>query len=129
MTTLLDGNVLIALSSPHHEMHLRARTWFEETASLFATCPMTQGTLLRFLLREGVTTSDAAAALDLLTSHPRHEFWPDDRPFDTTTLRGVIGHRQVTDAYLAGLTRARGGRLLTADGGLAALHHDVAHLL
>jgi hypothetical protein len=41
-----------------------------------------------------------------------HEFWPDDA-FDTVALNGVIGHRQVTDAYLAHLARVRGGRLAT----------------
>lgn len=44
-------------------------------------------------------------------------------------MAGVIGHRQVADAYLAGLARARGGRLATFDAGLAALHPDVAELV
>jgi predicted nucleic acid-binding protein len=42
---------------------------------------------------------------------------------------GVIGHRQVTDAYLAALARQRGGRLATFDAGLAQLHPDVAQLV
>jgi hypothetical protein len=41
----------------------------------------------------------------------------------------VIGHRQVTDAYLAQLVRGRGGRLATFDHGLAKLHDDIAELL
>lgn len=41
----------------------------------------------------------------------------------------VIGHRQVTDAYLAQLARAQGGKLATFDQGLAKLHHDVAELV
>jgi hypothetical protein len=40
-----------------------------------------------------------------------------------------MGHRQVTDAYLAALARRRQGRLATLDKGLAALHPDVAELL
>jgi len=43
--------------------------------------------------------------------------------------RGVLGHRQVTDAYLAGLARKQKGRLATLDEGLAALHEDVAELI
>jgi uncharacterized protein len=44
-------------------------------------------------------------------------------------LDGVIGHRQVTDAYLAELARRREARLATFDKGLAALHADVAELV
>ncbi|GLY63497.1 hypothetical protein [Amycolatopsis taiwanensis] len=45
------------------------------------------------------------------------------------SLNGVLGHRQVTDAYLAQLARAHGGRLATFDPGLATLHTDIADLL
>jgi uncharacterized protein len=38
----------------------------------------------------------------------------------------VLGHRQVTDAYLAALARHHHGKLATFDKGLAALHSDVA---
>jgi hypothetical protein len=36
-----------------------------------------------------------------------------------------MGHRQVTDAYLAALARHHGGRPVTFDKGLVALHPDV----
>lgn len=42
---------------------------------------------------------------------------------------GVIGHRQVTDAYLVALARHHGGRLATLDRGLAALHGEDVFLL
>ena len=64
-----------------------------------------------------------------ITAQPRHEFWPDQVPFPDVELTGVIGHRQVTDAYLAQLARSRVGRLATFDQGLAQLHTDVAHLV
>jgi len=41
----------------------------------------------------------------------------------------VQGHKQVTDAYLAALARAHGGRLATLDATLAAMHPDVADLM
>ena len=44
-------------------------------------------------------------------------------------MNGVLGHRQVTDSYLAQLARARGGQLATFDQGLAKLHTDIADLL
>jgi predicted nucleic acid-binding protein len=40
-----------------------------------------------------------------------------------------VGHRQVTDAYLAALARAHRGRLTTFDEGLVAAHPDVAVLV
>lgn len=45
------------------------------------------------------------------------------------TMTGVVGHRQVTDAYLAGLARHRSAQLATFDQGLVALHPDVTVLL
>ncbi|TFV62741.1 PIN domain-containing protein [Geodermatophilus sp. DF01-2] len=129
MTVLLDANVLIALVVVDHVHHGTVESWLAEDSTPFATCPVTQGALLRHLLRGG---ADAAEALSLLrgwTSSERHEFWPDDLGHGDVDLRGVVGHRQVTDAYLAGLARVRGGRLATLDRGLALLHPDVALLL
>ncbi len=40
-----------------------------------------------------------------------------------------VGHRQITDAYLAQLARARGGQVVTFDRGMAKLHSDVAELI
>ncbi len=60
---------------------------------------------------------------------PRREFWPDGLGYGEASMYGVLGHRQVTDAYLAALTRAYSGRLATFDRGLAALHPDVTVLV
>ncbi len=82
---------------------------------------------MRLLLR--LETFDVAAALDVLkgiVGHTRHHFWGDTLSYDTIAWQGVIGHRQVTDAYLAALARHHQGRLVTFDGGLAALHPDVS---
>jgi hypothetical protein len=49
--------------------------------------------------------------------------------FTDVKLHGVIGHRQVTDGYLAQLARTNRGRLATFDGGLVALHPDIAELV
>lgn len=129
MTALLDANVLIALTVADHVHHEVAEEWFASTAAAFATCPLTQGALVRTWLRAGSTSADALAVLRSVTTCERHEFWSDDLSYTDVDLRGVVGHRQVTDAYLAGLTRARGGRLVTLDRALTALHPDVAQLL
>ncbi len=126
---LADGNVLIALVVEDHVHHHLARAWFDGHDEELATCPITQGTLLRFLIREGIGALEAFGALAQLQSLPQHVFWADEIGFDATTLGGVIGHRQVTDAYLAALARHFGGRLATLDRGLAALHPQTSLLI
>jgi toxin-antitoxin system PIN domain toxin len=125
---LLDGNVMIALAVADHVHHRAAMRWFSTTAR-FATCPITQGTVLRFLLRHGLTAAIGLEFLAALVHHEGHEFWPDDVAYSSAMLRGVVGHRQVTDAYLAALARHRRGRLATLDAGLVAAHADVALLV
>ena len=129
MTVLLDANVLIALLNHNHEHHEPAARWFAVTDQRVGTCPITQGALIRSAIRVGATAQQAVDLLVEVTSLDRHDFWSDGPSYETISLRGVVGHRQVTDAYLAGLARHHRGRLLTLDGGLAALHPDVAELL
>lgn len=129
MTVLLDANALIALTVSDHVHHDLAENWFTQRSEPFATCPVTQGALVRFLLRAGGTAHQALDVVRALRAADGHEFWPDGLGYDDIDMRGVVGHRQVTDAYLAGLTRSRGGRLATFDRALAVLHDDVAVFL
>ncbi|MGH3656485.1 MAG: TA system VapC family ribonuclease toxin [Micromonosporaceae bacterium] len=129
MIQLLDSNLLIALLVVDHVHYRSARTWLIESSDPIATCPITQGSLVRELLRTGVPATDATAVLAGLTGHQRHEFLPDDIGYHAVPMRGVLGHRQVTDAYLAQLARHHHARLATFDKGLAALHDDVAVLV
>ena len=128
---LLDGNILVALAYPPHVQHQAAREWFGRHTAPFATCPITQGTLVRVLLkfRAVPRTEDALAVLRGFVDHPRHRFWQDTLDYLHVDMKGVMGHKQVTDAYLAALARSKGARLATFDMGLAALHADVAELL
>lgn len=129
MTVLLDANALIAVTVVDHVHHDHMEEWFTRRAEPFATCPLTQGALFRFLLRSGATAREAVEVVGGLSTADGHEFWPDALGYDEIDMRGVVGHKQVTDAYLAGLTRSRNGRLATLDRALAALHADVALLL
>jgi toxin-antitoxin system PIN domain toxin len=129
VTVLLDANALIAVTVTEHVHHDLMEDWFIRRAEPFATCPVTQGALVRFLLRGGATARDAIAVVHGLSAAEEHEFWPDQLGYDDIDMRGVVGHKQVTDAYLAGLARFRGGRLATLDRALAVLHDDVALLL
>lgn len=126
---LLDANLLIALTVVDHVHHRAAEGWWTRQPGAFATCPITQGALLRFLVREGATAPDAARFMVEVTADERHRFWPDDLGYDRVPLGGVVGHRQVTDAYLAALAGTHGGRLATLDRGLAAIHPEVTELV
>lgn len=129
MSILLDANVLIALVMARHVHHDRAEEWLAAQERPFATCPMTEGSLARMLIRNGRSADAAQAILAALAESPRHEFWPDSDSYRQVPMKGVIGHRQVTDAYLAHLARSRGGRLATFDQGLVQLHLDIAELV
>jgi uncharacterized protein len=129
VTVLLDANVLIALLVGDHVHHAAAENWFANTDDTFATCPVTQGSLMRVLVREGQSAAAARAVLGQAVASPRHEFWPDDVAYTQVPTAGIVGHRQLTDAYLAQLARARRARLATFDQALARLHRDVADLI
>jgi toxin-antitoxin system PIN domain toxin len=126
---LLDANVLIALVVDDHVHHGHAEAWFAASEADFATCPVTQGSLMRLLIREGQSAETARSVLQEVTSNPRHEFWPDKASYHDMPVTGIIGHRQVTDAYLAHLARSYSARLATFDQAMARLHADVADLI
>ncbi|WP_100444751.1 TA system VapC family ribonuclease toxin [Glycomyces xiaoerkulensis] len=129
MVHLLDVNVLVALAVPEHVHSTAAAEWFATHENGFALCPITEGGLVRFLMREGASADTARHVVNGIAGLPGYEFWPDDLSYGTISLSGVVGHRQVTDAYLAGLARKRSGMVATFDAGLAGLHGDVAVLV
>ncbi|MYH31917.1 MAG: VapC toxin family PIN domain ribonuclease [Acidobacteria bacterium] len=132
MTWLLDGNALVALAMSSHMHHDRVHCWFSRLGrDRFATCPTTQGTLLRVHMKSYLDHSAAAAwrALREVSAHPKHEWWEDGPSFLDVPHRHLQGHGQVTDAWLAELARRRNGRVATLDSGFALLHADVATLL
>ncbi len=129
MTALLDANVLIALVVAEHVHHDAAAEWLSVSGTAFATCPITQGSLVRFLVRTGQSAVVARDVVGAVASANRHEFWPDTVSFADIEVDGIVGHRQVTDAYLAQLARIHNGQLVTLDSGLAHLHNDVAVLI
>jgi uncharacterized protein len=129
VTALLDANVLVALVVTEHVHHDAAAEWLSASDTGFATCPITQGSLIRFLVRTGQSAAAAREVVSAIEDASRHEFWPDSISFADVEIGGVVGHRQVTDAYLAQLARSRKGQLATLDNGLAHLHNDVAVLI
>ncbi len=127
---LLDTNLLIALFWPSHERHEPAVKWFARRRGKgWATCPFTEAGFVRIVSnpafsRDAVQPREAIQVLAANTVAKDHEFWPDDLPFAAATgFAGVrlLGHQQVTDAYLLGLALNRGGTPATLDKGIGAL--------
>jgi len=92
---LLDANVLDAnVLVDDHVHHAAAENWFVGISGNFATCPITQGSLMRLLIGEGQSAATAQAVLSGTTADSRHEFWPDDLEYASVRIEGIIGHRQ-----------------------------------
>lgn len=110
-TSLLDVNMLIALAWPSHVHHRQAHAWFSQNAARgWATCPLTQCAFVRIssnpkIIPEAVTPREALALLSQMTGMKTHTFWKDEIGIlDKHVPSGLlVGHRQITDAYLLGL--------------------------
>lgn len=125
---LLDANVLIALTVREHEHHARASGWAMDAGPV-ALCSVVEGALIRTLVRLGEPATTAVAILEALYRTDGVTFLGDDLSYVDVPLRHILGHRQVTDAYLAELARRAGTRLATFDKGLADAHSDLAVLI
>ncbi len=129
MVGLLDVNMLIALAWPSHVHHRFAQAWFSTNASAgWATCPLTQSAFVRIssnprIIPEAVTPNEALSLLREVVKLRSHTFWKDDISILDHAVPSslLVGHRQITDAYLLGLAIHHGGRLVTFDGGLSSL--------
>jgi uncharacterized protein len=127
---LLDSSVLIALTVDQHSSHRRAHEWYSsEGRPPFATCPTTQGALVRFLVRQGAPIGEAKATLQRVINHPQQEFWATGLTYLELPEHGLTGHRQVTDYYLAALAQSQGARLATLDRGLNAVLPGICTLV
>lgn len=127
---LLDSSVLIALGLSTNTAHERVTDWFAKHDGQFATCPITQGAFLRVAMKlGGVSFADGQLALASIVNRPTHQFVGDGLEYFQVPSTGVVGHAQVTDAYLAQLARHGRMRLATLDRAQAALHADVAYLV
>jgi uncharacterized protein len=128
MRALLDVNVLIALLDAGHAMHAAASDWLEhELSHGWASCPITQNGVVRIMAQPSYPASRpariVAERLAEACAAPHHAFWPDDVSLLQDGLidwSRVLGHRQVTDAYLLALAVRNGGRLVSFDRRIAA---------
>lgn len=123
MRALLDVNVLIALLDSAHVHHGAATGWLNQQLHHgWASCPITQAGCIRIMAQPAypgaLRAADVAARLAEAAAGPAHAFWPaavDLLAPGSLDWARVLGHRQVTDAYLLAVAVQQGGRLVTLD--------------
>ena len=74
----------------------------------FRTCPFAQAGFIRI-------SSDSKFDEEAVLPMDDHKFWPDDLTPEKAlrTRGGLLGHNQVTDAYLLALAESKGGVVAT----------------
>ncbi len=124
---LLDVNALLALAWPNHQFHEPITRRLERPAQIWATCALTQLGFVRLSSNAAIvgirrTPIEALALLKRLTADRRHTYFEALPPLRRveSSFRGLLGHQQVTDAYLMALAASHGAVLLTFDHRLPA---------
>ena len=122
---LLDVNVLIAILDSVHTHHQIAKKWFDAPGLEWALCPFSEAGVLRYLTRPRPGTGrpllsmeDAMELLARLADAPgyHYELIPGDwRTLTKPFARQILGHKQVTDAWLMGTALQAGLTLVTFD--------------
>lgn len=120
---LLDLNVLLAIAWPNHQFHTAAMSALP-SPKRWATCALTQLGFIRLSSNPAVISTakrpqEAAQLLARLVADPFHVYL-DSLPapasaewLDAFAL--LLGHQQVTDAYLLRLAAANDAVLVTFD--------------
>ncbi|MBI4757394.1 MAG: VapC toxin family PIN domain ribonuclease [Betaproteobacteria bacterium] len=118
---LLDVNVLIALFDTDHIHHRHASAWLHANiAAGWASCAITQNGCLRIMSQPGypnpLPVARVAERLRQATRTQHHRFIDQSVSLldtDRFATDPLLGHRQVTDAYLLGLAVAHDLRLVS----------------
>ena len=134
---LLDVNVLLGIAWPNHQFHAAAVAALS-SQSRWATCALTQLGFIRLSSNSAAvaTAKSPGAAAGLLARlvadslhvylaslpAPASEGWRD-------ALDAVLGHQQVTDAYLLRLAAAHDAVLVTFDRRLESLANGMAKVM
>ena len=129
---LLDLNVLIALTEPGHQDYGKAQHWFDSASKgSLGICPLTEAGFVRVTtnpaFRPGPRTlGQAMAILQILKGLPGFWYWEIRESEMWVTITAplasrILGHQQVTDAFLLGMAIKQDGVLVTFDRGLKYL--------
>ncbi len=130
MSHLLDANALIALGWPTHEHHLSMVRWFRQHSRAgWATTAFTQSAFVRIVSQpafagRSIAIGEAAELLLRNVAHPKHRLVETNFGFAdvlAVCTGGILGHRQVTDAWLLTAAIRSGMKLLTFDTGIGQL--------
>ena len=141
MSHLLDANALIALGWPTHEHHPRMISWFRQHSRAgWASTAFTQSAFVRIVSQpafsgRAIAIGEVAELLLRNTAHPKHRLVALDFGFADVLhacTAGILGHRQITDAWLLTAAIRSGMKLLTFDAGITQLlanaHECTKHL-
>ena len=125
---LLDVNVLLAIAWPNHQFHAAATAALSHNR--WATCSLTQLGFIRLSSNPAAVGAaksayEAAGLLTRLTADSLHVYL-DRLPAPASegwrdAFEKLLGYKQVTDAYLAGLAAAHNAVLVTFDRRLESI--------
>jgi toxin-antitoxin system PIN domain toxin len=124
---LLDVNVLLALAWPNHQFHAAAIRAVGTKRNRWATCALTQLGFLRLssnpaAIADAKSPAECSALLEAMVSDSQHVYL-DRLPSVAGSMiaHGLLGHYQVTDAYLLHLAREHEAVFMTFDRRLLSL--------
>lgn len=123
---LLDVNVWLALTAPHHAHHQRAQQyWTEEARNQVAFCRVSALGYLRLCTNGAVmaghplTVAQAWQSYTALRQLPEVLLMPEPDACEAQLAdwvsAGVFQSKHLTDAYLAAFAAAANGRLVSFD--------------
>lgn len=121
---LLDVNVLLALQWENHPHHSIAKTWYVANSTKgWASCALTQAGYIRISSQNafqngGASVADVAQGFHDFSTKSRHRFLSLDFPFEEVRrvcTGGLVGHRQVADAFLLTLAINHKIKFVTLD--------------
>jgi toxin-antitoxin system PIN domain toxin len=118
---LLDVNILNALTEQDHASYRTAWNWFDTLGLKWGLCAFSEAGYLRITSNPrvgGYSIAEATQVLFVLTSRPGYRYWPVTASWTSLVepfRERVLGHHQVTDAFLLGLAIREKGVLVTLD--------------
>ena len=127
---LLDLNALIFLGDTESPHYAAIHHWFDTSGKEdWGVCPLTEAGFVRVTTNPAYggacrTVAQATAILAAFAAYPGYRYWPISESWSVLTASfsaRLLGHQQVTDAYLLGLAVKHEGVLVTFDRGIRYL--------
>lgn len=125
---LLDLNALISLADPDAIHYSAVHRWFDGGGGKdWGVCSLTEAGFIRVTTNPQYrgpqrTVAQAAAILAEFSRAAGYRYWPISGTWSDLTApfaNRILGHQQVTDAYLLGMAIRGHGILVTFDRAIA----------